>query len=288
MRDLCGDEDPCLGYPRWGQHHGQRPATCARHQPGRRGGEGNERGGGGGRRRNGASPARAAPGRGGEGGGDKDARSPHLGCCWISGAFHRDTAAYASLSPGEARESSWISLYGALPFLGKGTGPGAAGFQRLGTGPSRRQTSRPIASAPPRLGVGTRRHFSGLLRQGRTGFAGKGVGPAGRTSSPRNTNGRLPALPPAGTAPAGTPPQPAASAAALRRPRAPPAAAPHGSAAFELPECRPPAAGLAARSGAHHVRGALNMAFPGLPAWHEPRDLQRGWEQDTPLVLSHQ
>lgn len=228
------------------------------------------------------------PGRGGEGGGDKDARSPHLGCCLISGAFHRDTAAYASLSPGEARESSWISLYGALPFLGKGTGPGAAGFQRRGTGPSRRQTSRPIAPAPPRLEGGTRRHFSGLLRRGRTGFAGKGVGPAGRTSSPRNTNGRFPALPPAGTAPAGTPPQPAASAAALRRLRAPPAAAPHGSAALELPECRPPAAGLAARSGAHHVREALNMAFPGLPAWHEPRDLQRGWEQDTPLVLSHQ
>lgn len=42
------------------------PATCARRR----------RGGGGGRRGNGASAGRAAPGRGGEGGGDKDARSP--------------------------------------------------------------------------------------------------------------------------------------------------------------------------------------------------------------------
>lgn len=135
-------------------------------------------------------------------------RAPHLGCGWISGAFHRDTAAYASLSPGEARESSWISLCGAVLLLGKGTGPRAAGSQRRGAGPPRRQTSRPIAAAPPRPGEGggPRRHFSGLLRRGRAGFAGKGVGLAGRTSSPRNTSGRFPALPPAGTAPAGTPP----------------------------------------------------------------------------------
>lgn len=173
------------------------------------------------------------PGRGGEGGGDKDARSPHLGCCLISGAFHRDTAAYASLSPGEARESSWISLYGALPFLGKGTGPGAAGFQRRGTGPSRRQTSRPIAPAPPRLEGGTRRHFSGLLRRGRTGFAGKGVGPAGRTSSPRNTNGRfqpcpLPAQPPPGP-PRSRQPRPLRSAASGHLPPPPRTAPPRSS-----------------------------------------------------------
>lgn len=57
-------------------------------------------------------------------------------------------------------------------------------------------------------GLGARRHFSGLRRRGRAGCAGKGVGLAGRTSSPRNASGRLPALPPAGTAPAGTPPSP--------------------------------------------------------------------------------
>lgn len=35
--------------------------------------------------------------------------SHHLGCCWTSGSFHRDTAAYALLSSKKAQESSWRS-----------------------------------------------------------------------------------------------------------------------------------------------------------------------------------
>lgn len=35
--------------------------------------------------------------------------SHHLGCCWSSGSFHRDTAAYALLSSKKAQESSWRS-----------------------------------------------------------------------------------------------------------------------------------------------------------------------------------
>lgn len=116
------------GAARRGQHRGQRPAQrghlCAAPAPGG----------------NGASPGRAVRAAG------TRTRAPHLGCGWISGAFHRDTAAYASLSPGEARESSWISLCGALPLLGKGPGPGAAGSQRRGCAPPSRQTSRHIAA----------------------------------------------------------------------------------------------------------------------------------------------
>lgn len=279
--------------------------------------------GGGERRGNGASPGRERRALG------TRTRAPHLGCGWISGAFHRDTAAYASLSPGEARESSWISLCGAVLLLGKGTGPGAAGSQRRGAGPPRRQTSQPIAAAPPRPGEGggPRRHFSGLLRRGRAGFAGKGVGLAGRTSSPRNTSGRLPALPPVGTAPAGAgsrrrdPPScrqlrprrftggetdggsRCSHRSFLRRSVV--ARIPAGREAARRP-CRPPR-GCSPRMlcGARQARsaaifpapstagkapraGGSEWPFLGLPAWQKPRDLQRGWEEDTPLVLSHQ
>lgn len=37
--------------------------------------------------------------------------SHHLGCCWTSGSFHRDTAAYALLSSKKAQESSWRSAW---------------------------------------------------------------------------------------------------------------------------------------------------------------------------------
>lgn len=37
----------------------------------------------------------------------KRTSSHHLGCCWTSGSFHRDTAAYALLSSKKAEESSW-------------------------------------------------------------------------------------------------------------------------------------------------------------------------------------
>lgn len=212
-------------------------------------------------------------------------RAPHLGCCWISGAFHRDTAAYASLSPGEARESSWISLCGALPLLGKGTGPGAAGTQRRGAGsPPRPQTSRPIAAAGDRGrmrrgdeeggegGLGARRHFSGLLRRGRAGCAGKGVGLAGRTSSPRNASGRLPALPPAGTAPAGTPPFPSSSSLPKSL------GIPPGNGGRPP---APPAAGTR-REPPGWARAAPGRGSP-LGAGHGTRTVA----QDTPLGFGH-
>lgn len=37
--------------------------------------------------------------------------SHHLSCCWTSGSFHRDTAAYALLSSKKAQESSWRSAW---------------------------------------------------------------------------------------------------------------------------------------------------------------------------------
>lgn len=83
----------------------------------------------------------------------------------------------------------------------KGPAPERPAFSGGAPGPLADKLPGP--SPRPGEGGGPRRHFWGLLRWGRAGFAGKGVGLAGRTSSPRNRSGRLPALPPAGTAPAG-------------------------------------------------------------------------------------
>lgn len=136
----------------------------------------------------------------------------------------------------------------------------------------------------------------------------------------------LPAQPPPGRrASAGTPPPAAARLgraaplvqtlavfprSSLRRCGEPGPAVLHGSAVLKLSDsrraerkggrrpaplprrgCSPGQGRLDAdipSDGRHHVQGAPNPAFPGLPAWQKPRDLQRGWDEDTPLVLNHQ
>lgn len=179
-RALWGGTRPERGLPvgwgtqvrrgRWGRHRAESLGSAPRTEPGHlwekeeeEEEEGDEEG-----EETGPAQAERRPGWEPRAAGTRT-RAPHLGCCWISGAFHRDTAAYASLSPGEARESSWISLCGALPLLGKGTGPGAAGTQRRGAGsPPRPQTSRPIAKAGDR----------GRMRRGMKKGEKGGWGPA--------------------------------------------------------------------------------------------------------------
>lgn len=207
----------------------------------------------------------------------------------------------------------------------KGPAPERPAFSGGAPGPLADKLPGP--SPRPGEGGGPRRHFWGLLRWGRAGFAGKGVGLAGRTSSPRNRSGRLPALPPAGTAPAGAgsrrrDPPAAPSGCRQARPRCsagknslrfplqlppPPRSCPSpggqgGREAAPRPHrgrgCSPGCCALRGKAGSvdrgyvqgekDHVQGAGNTAFAGLPALQKPRDLQRGWEEDTPLVLNLQ
>lgn len=124
---------------------------------------------------------------------------------------------------------------------------------------------------------GARRHFSGLLRRGRAGCAGKGVGLAGRTSSPRNASGRLPALPPAGTAPAGTPPSPPALPCSL--PKSP--GTRPGTGGAPRP-CRQRGCAGSPRAGLGQRRAGAPRSAPstGPAPW-------LGRAQDTPPGFGH-